>query len=218
MKLPPGIVGPLLNFFYRLWCASLRITESGRERIDAMQAQGKIMMFPIWHDEIFGIIAVKRQLRVVTIVSQSRDGEYLARVLNYLGLKTARGSSSRGALSALLQAARFMREERYNGCISVDGPRGPRHEVKQGAVVLAFRTPAHVVPLRGFCKRAKVFGSWDRFQLPLPFSRVHIHFDEPYLVSVTELNEEELERERLYMQQRLEAIRPPAGWAAPVEA
>jgi Uncharacterized protein conserved in bacteria len=212
MKIPPGLITPALKVLYRLWCASLRITETGRERIDAMQAAGVSMMFPIWHDEIFGIIAVKRQLRVVTIVSQSQDGEYLARQLQAVDIQTARGSSSRGAISALLQAARMMRGGKYNGCISVDGPRGPRHVLKQGAVVLAFRTPAQIVPLRGFYKCAKVFNSWDRFRLPLPFSRVHIHFDEPYQLTAAELTEEEVERERLEMEQRLKAIRPPEGW------
>lgn len=212
MKIPPGLVAPLVNILYRTWCATLRITQTGRERVDAMQDAGTPMMFPIWHDEIFGIIAVKRNLRVVTIVSQSQDGEYLARQLQALDIKPARGSSSRGAISALLQAARIMREEKRNGCISVDGPKGPRHVVKQGAVVLAFRTPAWVVPLRGFCKTAKIFGSWDRFQLPLPFSRVHIHFDEPYQLTATELTEEEVERERLEMERRLNAVQPPEGW------
>lgn len=212
MKIPPGFVAPIMKVLYRLWCASLRITETGRERVDKLQADGVVMMFPIWHDEIFGIIAVKRQLRVVTIVSQSQDGEYLARQLQAVGIKTARGSSSRGAISALLQAARIMREEKRNGCISVDGPKGPRHVVKQGAVVLALRTPALVVPLRGFYKCAKVFGSWDRFQLPLPFSRVHIHFDEPYRLTATELSEDEVERERQEMERRLKAVRPPEGW------
>lgn len=212
MKIPPSIAGPAMNVLYRLWCKTLRITESGRERIDVMQAEGVPMMFPIWHDEIFGIIAVKRQLRVVTIVSQSQDGEYLARVLESIDIKAARGSTSRGAISALLQAARIIREEKRNGCISVDGPRGPRHEVKQGAVILAFRTPAWVVPLRGFCKTAKVFKSWDRFQLPLPFSRVHIHFDEPYQLTATALTEEEVERERQEMERRLKVIKAPKGW------
>jgi lysophospholipid acyltransferase (LPLAT)-like uncharacterized protein len=212
MKIPPGIVGPALKLLYRLWCATLRITQTGRERADAMQEAGIPLMFPIWHNEIFGIIAVKKQLRVVTIVSQSQDGEYLARVLESVDIRSARGSSNRGAVSALLQASRMMREDKLNGCISVDGPRGPRHVVKQGAVILAFRTPAWVIPLRGFCKNPVVFNSWDRFQLPLPFSRVHIHFDEPYQLSAKDLSEEALERDRLEMERRLKAIMPPEGW------
>jgi len=212
MRIPPWLTAPVMNVLYRLWCATLRITQTGRDRVDSMQESGRLMVFPVWHDEIFGLIAVKRNLRVVTIVSQSQDGEYLARQLQALHIKAARGSSSRGALGALLRAARIMKDERYNGCISVDGPRGPRHVAKQGAVVLALRAPAHIVPLRAFFKTAKVFRSWDRFQLPLPFSRVHIHFDEPYLPTAAELTEEEVERERFEMERRMGAIRPPEGW------
>ena len=123
-----------------------------------------------------------------------------------LGLRTARGSSSRGGVKALLQAARIMRDEHYNTCTPVDGPKGPRHQVKDGSVFLAMRTPAHIVPLRAFMEKAKVFRSWDRFQLPLPFSRVHIVFGEPYLPESTDINGETLARERQKLQERLEAL------------
>jgi lysophospholipid acyltransferase (LPLAT)-like uncharacterized protein len=152
---------------------------------------------------------VRRDLRIVTLVSRSRDGEYLARLLQALGLLTARGSSSHGGMSALLQAVRLMREEKCNGCLTIDGPRGPRHTVKDGAVFLAFHTSASLVPVRLFMKKAKVFRSWDRFQLPLPFSRVHIVFGSPYTVGVTELSSRTLEEERRTLQRHLETLEPP---------
>jgi len=217
MRVPPWLIAPLVNGLYRLWCSTLRIRETGREALDALEAAGKPTMLSLWHDELFALMHVRRSLRIVTIVSQSNDGEYLARLLQALGLKTARGSSSRGGLKALLHAARLMREENYNGCITVDGPRGPRHTVKPGAIILAFRTPAHVIPIRLFLHRAKKFRSWDRFQLPLPFSKVDIVFGAPYLLSATELTDEELERERLELEGRLHALRPPAdsGYVPP---
>lgn len=209
MKIPPWLVAPLIHGLYRLWCGTLRITESGRIPVEALTTAGKPVMFCLWHDELFPLMHVRRDWRIVTLVSRSRDGEYLARLLQALGLITARGSSSRGGTSALLQAARLMREEKYNGCITVDGPRGPRHVAKDGAVFLAFHIPAPIVPIRVFMKKAKVFRSWDRFQLPLPFSRVHVAFGEPYQVSATDFSPEELERERLELQKRLETLSPP---------
>lgn len=209
MKIPPWLVAPLIHGLYRLWCGTLRIRETNRAPLDALAAVGKPMVFCLWHDELFSLMHVRRDLRIVTLVSRSRDGEYLARLLQALGLLTARGSSSRGGAPGLLQAARLMREEKYNGCLTVDGPRGPRHQAKDGAVFLAFHTPAPIVPIRLFMEKAKVFRSWDRFQLPLPFSRVDIVFGDPYPVSATELNPQELERERLELQNRLEALRPP---------
>jgi len=219
MRIPPWFIAPIVNVLYRLWCSTLRIRESGREAFDALAAAGKPAICCLWHDELFALMHVRRTLRVVTIVSQSNDGEYLARLLQALGLKTARGSSSRGGLKALLHTARLMRQEKYNGCITVDGPRGPRHKAKPGAIILAFRTPAHVIPTRLFLHRAKKFRSWDRFQLPLPFSKVDIVFGAPYLLSIDELNEATLEQERLELERRLHALCPPAdsGILAPSE-
>ena len=215
MRIPPWLIAPVVSGLYRLWCSTLRIRETGREGLDALHAEGKPAVYALWHDELFALMHVRRDLRIVTIVSQSNDGEYLARLLQALGLKTARGSSSRGGLKALLHTARLMREESYNACITVDGPRGPRHKVKPGAIILAFRTPAPVIPIRLFPHRAKTFRSWDRFQLPLPFSKVDIVFGTPYFLSATELTESTLERERLELEQRLNALRPPedSGYA-----
>jgi lysophospholipid acyltransferase (LPLAT)-like uncharacterized protein len=209
MKLSSKIIALFLTALYRLWCSTLRITVCGREAVDDLEAARRPMMFCLWHDELFALMHVRGTLRIITMVSQSRDGEYLAGLLQGLGLKTARGSSTRGGSGALLQAARCMRDEWYNGCMTVDGPRGPRHVVKQGAIMLAFRAPAHIVPVRVFYERAKEFRSWDRFQLPLPFSRVSIVFDRPYLPGAMEQTKEELERERLALENKLHALRSP---------
>jgi lysophospholipid acyltransferase (LPLAT)-like uncharacterized protein len=209
VNIPPGLVCPLINVVYRLWCSSLRIVQTGRQTPDSLDAEGRLLMFCLFHDELFTLMRVRRDLRLATVVSRSRDGEYLARLLHSLGLKTARGSSSRGGLSALKGMERLMREDRRHGVITVDGPVGPRHTVKQGAVVLAFRVPALLVPVRLFPKRAVIFKSWDRFQLPLPFSRVDIVFGAPYAVSLAELDPREVERERTELQKRLNELRSP---------
>ena len=209
MKISPALLAPFITFFYRLWCATLRINEVGRDVPDALWAKDVPLVIPIWHDELFTLIHVRKKLKLVTVVSQSRDGEYLARLLESLRIKTARGSSSRGGIGALLKAARIMRDEGRSCVITVDGPKGPRHVAKQGAVILAHRVPAQMQPVRLFPERAVVFRSWDRFQLPLPFSRVHIVFGEPYSLKAQELTEESLEAERVELERRLEAILPP---------
>jgi lysophospholipid acyltransferase (LPLAT)-like uncharacterized protein len=209
MSIPFSLPAMPINVLYRLWCSSLRIVQTGRETLDAFDAQGRIMMFALFHDELFPLMHVRENLRLVTVVSRSRDGEYLARLLQSLGLKTARGSSSRHGASALRQIARIMREDRYHGVITVDGPRGPRHRVKQGAIILAFRTPALVMPVRLFPNHAKKFDSWDSFQLPLPFTRVDIVFGEPYAVRASELDEETIVAECLELERRLKDLRPP---------
>lgn len=212
MKISPGFLAPFIFFLYKLWCSTIRITESGRERVNDMQSAGTLMMFPIWHDELFALLHVRRSLRIVTVVSQSTDGEYLSRLLEALGMKTVRGSSSRGGIKALLKASSLMRREGYNGCLTVDGPRGPRHIAKPGAVILAFRASASVVPIRVFIKSGKRFASWDRFQLPWPFSRVHVAWGEPYSVEATDLSEHSVAEERDRLELRLNAMLPPPGF------
>lgn len=207
MKLPPSIICPPLLGLYRLWCRTLRYTEAGRETVDALWQTRNPMVFALWHDELFPLMHMKRDLEIVTVVSQSNDGEYLARVLQGLGLRTARGSSSRGGVKALLQAARMMRKEGLCGCVTVDGPRGPRHRAKEGALFLAHRANAHVVPVRIFMERVKVFErAWDKFQLPLPGSRVHVVYGEPYLIGDAPLEGDLLSTERTKLEALLERL------------
>lgn len=211
MRIPPSLIVFVGTLFYRLWCSTLRINQVGREKADSLWEKGTPMVVPIWHDELFTLIHTRKNLKLVTVVSQSRDGEYLAGLLESLHIKTARGSSSRGGLGALLKAARIMRDEGRSCVITVDGPKGPRHVAKQGAIILAHRTPALIQPIRLFPERAIVFRSWDRFQLPVPFSKVHIVFGDPYGLQAKTLDEESLEAERLELERRLAAIMPPAG-------
>lgn len=195
MKISPSLLSAPLYWLYRLWCASLRYTEEGREQVDTLWNRKEPMVFALWHDELFAFMHVKRNLDIVTVVSQSQDGELLAQVLEKLGLHTARGSSSRGGVKALLKAVRMMRTG-LCGCITVDGPRGPRHEVKEGAVFLAHRTPAHIVPMRvEFSSRWVFSKAWDKFQLPKPFSRVRIIFGEPYRIPEEALTAEQIHSE-----------------------
>lgn len=208
MKIPPGLVGPFIGIVYRLWCRTLRYAQINRERCDALSRQGKPLVFALWHGEVFAFPFKRQDWRIFTIVSRSTDGEYLARLLLDQGIHPLRGSSSRGGLAALLRGAKIMRENNMHACITIDGPRGPRHEVKDGALYLAHRAGAHIVPMRAVYTRAKRFASWDRFALPYPFSRVTMIFGEPYTIEAEELTEEALAVERQRLKQALQALSP----------
>ncbi|HKI80352.1 MAG TPA: DUF374 domain-containing protein, partial [Pseudodesulfovibrio sp.] len=102
--------------------------------------------------------------QVVTFVSQSKDGEVIARVLEQIGHVTVRGSSTRGGVRALLQAKRIMEKQNRMAVFTVDGPKGPRHKPKDGIIFLAQRAGAKIVPLRAYPVSKKVFDkSWDHF-------------------------------------------------------
>ena len=206
MKLYQHILTALLPPLYRLWSCSLRYEEIGREALDALDARGECAVLCIWHGENFSLWHAKRQLRTLAVISRSRDGELLARVVAKLGFNLARGSSSRGGSSALHAAVRAMRAQRQSPCIALDGPRGPFHQVKDGVFFLAHHGDAWIMPMRAFYARSIRFSSWDRCYLPLPFSRVRVIYSPPYRLEATELNEDVLQRERTRLQEKMDAL------------
>lgn len=208
MKIPPALVGPFIGKLYGLWCRTLRYAQINREQCETLDRAGKLMVFCLWHGEVFIFPYKRGSWRIFTIVSRSNDGEYLARVLQEQCVYPLRGSSSRGGLAALLRGAKFMREEKMHACITIDGPRGPRHEPKDGALFLAHRAGAHIVPMRAVYSSAKIFGSWDKFMLPRPFSKVTMIFGEPYCIDAEELTEDVLARERQRLKDKLESLSP----------
>ena len=115
---------------------------------------------------------------VYLMASRSRDGEIIARLVRWVGGKTVRGSSSRGGGKALLEMVNALGPCDY-AAIAVDGPRGPRHEVKDGILLLAKRTGLPVVPMAGGAARKWIAGSWDRLEIPRPFSRTTMLFGQP---------------------------------------
>ncbi|WP_446424925.1 lysophospholipid acyltransferase family protein [Mailhella sp.] len=180
MHLPPALTSFLLVNIYKAVCATLRIREENREAVDAAHTRGERLIFCLWHDELFSLIPVARHLRVVAIVSPSTDGDYLERILASKNVGAVRGSSTRGGVRALLSLARMMKNELVHACITIDGPAGPRHVAKEGGLFLANRTSGRIVPVRIFMKNALRLPTWDRFQFPLPFSKVVIRFGEPW--------------------------------------
>lgn len=206
MKIPPGLICPPLNLLYKLWMATLRKRVSGRERVDELIKQGESLLMGGWHDEIFPMLTLRRDWPMAAIVSRSRDGEYLARVLHGLGFKTVRGSSSRGGVAALIQAAAALKKERLSTFVALDGPRGPRHEAKDGIFWLAHHAGAPIVPVRAFCQNAWRAKSWDRFQMPKPFSRTLVVFGEPYRYEAPDLGEASLAQERARLLEKLAGL------------
>ncbi len=199
-----GFWTPLLTLIYRLWIATMRIRVHNWQVVDAARAQGRLVLFVHWHDELFVLPYVRNvgPHRFAAVVSASRDGAILAGILERLGLSIARGSSSRDGVKALLKVAREMRRRGMIGVVTVDGPRGPRHVAKEGAVFLAVKSEAVIVPVRIYCERVKVFErAWDKFQLPWPGSRCRVVMGEPLELPAGDLGEAALEAGR----QRVEA-------------
>lgn len=179
---------PLVAAMIRMLAASLRINVHGLERYRELAAGDRPLIFAFWHNDLVTIglanLRVGRSKRpVATMISQSRDGEYLSRVGSLIHLKAIRGSSSSGAARGAAGMLRWMRSSEWNPCphtsIAIDGPRGPRHVPKPGVLLIARRSNAWICPMRFECANAWVFKSWDGTVLPKPFSRMEIFFQPP---------------------------------------
>ncbi len=184
--------------------ATMRWEVSGQEHLDSVANSGRVPIYCLWHDRIFGGTYFLRDRGIVVITSQSRDGEYIARFLRRLGFGAIRGSSTRGGVRALVEMIRWMRRG-VAMAFTVDGPKGPRYVAKMGAVVLAKKTGNPIVPFIVECDRHWTVGSWDRLQIPRPFTRANFLIGEPIEVS-PDANDGELEAKRKDLQARLDAL------------
>ncbi|MHC4209886.1 MAG: lysophospholipid acyltransferase family protein [Planctomycetota bacterium] len=163
------------------------------------------LLFAMWHGEYFPIFSYARDSGVCVFVSRSPDGEILARLLTRHGYRVVRGSNTRGATRAVIDLARAVDEGR-DAAIAVDGPRGPVDEAKPGIVLLAKVTGCPIVPLGAGMSCCKRFASWDRFQLPLPFSRSVIAVGNPIQVP-PDATAELIEQKRREIEHELMGLR-----------
>jgi len=213
MRLDPVRIAPALTAVYRLWVRSIRfICGKNLDMIRACLDQGRPVLLAIWHEELFALTGFGSTVlsgRLATVVSDSRDGELITQVLQRIGFATARGSSTRGGLKALNQLRQHMLDGRI-GVITVDGPRGPRHKVKEGAVYLAHKTGALLFPVRSRPASKHVFErSWDQFELPMPFCRCQVAFGEPLEFPGDKPTQEQLAQGAQRLEQALHAALPP---------
>lgn len=184
---------------------SLRWEIRGWENFEAAERSGRSLVYAFWHAEIFAATWFWRQRGIVVMTSQNFDGEYIGRIIQLHGYGASRGSSSRGGMRALVEMVRLVRKGRP-AAFTVDGPRGPRHVAKPGVMLLAKATGApivcfHIVPARAWAFRR----SWDRTEIPKPFSRAAIFIAPPILVSA-DASEAEQSRKLEQVQATLSAL------------
>jgi len=138
-------------------------------------------IYAFWHGTLLVPAYLCRHWRIRIMISLARDGEYITRIINRMGFETVRGSSSRGSFGALEALAR---EAQAGEAIAItpDGPRGPRHVFQPGAVYLSQLSGAPIVPAGVAIRRSWKMLSWDRFEIPKPFTRVHVVIGNPIRV------------------------------------
>lgn len=174
------------------------------ERPQKFWDQGQHIIVAFWHQRLLMMPFLPHRGKVGMLISQHRDGEFIARAVKLFGVDSVRGSTTRGGLSAVRGMIRFFRRG-ANLAITPDGPQGPKHIVQVGIVELARQTGAPILPVTYSASRCKVFGSWDNFILPLPFCRVAYIWGEPLFVP-REIDRDGLEESRLLLQERMRQI------------
>jgi hypothetical protein len=164
-----------------------------------------------WHNRIFlssyVIGKIWNDLDIVAMVSQSFDGEYIARAAQRLGCGIVRGSSTRGGREASREMFDLLNQN-LMVALTVDGPKGPKYKAKIGAVKLAEMSGFPIIPAMIECKNFWTINSWDKLQIPKPFTNAKVFVGKPIFV-----NEEEIENKRKEMQKQLdEFVKQGENW------
>lgn len=160
----------------RVWRRTVRLERLTQPPLD----RDVPAIYAVWHGRMIGPIFDFAGSGVASMASRSADGEIAARMATALGIRIARGSTSRGGRRALEEIAGWLQERssRQAG-LTVDGPRGPARRVKAGVVDLARRFRLPLVPVSFSARPHHLLRSWDRMMVPAPFSRVVVGYGPP---------------------------------------
>jgi lysophospholipid acyltransferase (LPLAT)-like uncharacterized protein len=168
---------------------TLRWRVQGVEHLDVILASGRQPIMAFWHGRIFPATWYFRGRGIVVMTSENFDGEWIARIIERFGYGTARGSTSHSGRKALLKLVRNMEEGKAAG-FTLDGPRGPARIAQPGAVWLAKATGNPVLPFHVEASSHWTLRTWDRTQIPKPFSTVALVVGEPlYVAQDTDRND-----------------------------
>lgn len=184
--------------------ATLRWRVEGLDHYDAILRSGRQPVMGFWHGRILAATYYFRRRGIVVITSENFDGEWIARIIERFGYGTARGSTTRGARKAMIQLMRALRAGRPAG-FTLDGPKGPARVAQPGAVWLAGATGNPLLPFHLEASRHWTVDSWDRTQIPKPFSTVALVVGEPIDVPAG-LDDAGLEQARQALDSRLAGL------------
>jgi lysophospholipid acyltransferase (LPLAT)-like uncharacterized protein len=191
---------PLINALGQ----TLRWRVEGLEHLEAVRASGRQPIMSFWHGRILPATVYFRRRGIVVITSENFDGEWIARIIERFGYGTARGSTSRGARRAMLQLVREMKRGKP-AAFTLDGPRGPARVAQPGATWLARATGNPVLPFHIEAAAHWTMRSWDRTQVPKPFTTVALAIGAPIDIPAS-TSDEDLDRVRRDLQSRLQAL------------
>jgi hypothetical protein len=204
-------LGRFVALIVGFWMATVRVVLD--DRGGHVHSKGR-KVFAFLHGQQLGLLKLGHRRGLVTVVSHSLDGEMQARALGSLGFRIVRGSTSRGGAGALKGMVSEIRSG-ADAAIAVDGPRGPFGVPKPGAAFAAHATGASLVPLASASQNAIVLRrAWDRFEIPLPFSRVAVVVGEPVDAGAAASSPEVLASALSALRMRAEALASGKGFSS----
>lgn len=189
------LIGPTLRYTF--------IAEPGS--LSNERGDGPTCIWTFWHRCVIAATHCCRDNEIAVMTSRSFDGEYIARIISHFGFIPVRGSSSRGAVGALIGMRRQL-EQGHSVAFTIDGPRGPRYVAKPGPVLLAKKTGVPIGCFYIHVERAWVLNSWDRMMVPKPFSRAVFYTSSPIPVP-PDATDEQMKTFHQQMQDTLERCR-----------
>jgi len=199
------VLSGLAGIFVRIIEPTVRLKIVNKHLLDDLEDQGVVAVLPFFHGRLFLLPANFATRKIAILASMSRDGEIISRVLKGFGYRMARGSSSRGGAKGLIALKRAMTQG-FHACTPVDGPRGPLNVVKPGVVYLAKKTGAPILLAAVSAWPAFILHrAWDKFLVPLPFSRGVILYSEPFFFD-SDMGDEAVERDRSALEKAMVAL------------
>jgi len=160
----------LISSLVKLLGRSIAFSKHGFDEVESRWNRKLPSIFALWHQRLLMMPLAYKGHGLYVLISHHRDGELISRAVSRLGVRSIRGSATRGGSAGFRRMLETLRGG-SDVAITPDGPRGPKWKAHKGAVVLAIAAGLPIFPVTYACSRRKEFNSWDNFIVPAPFSR-----------------------------------------------
>ncbi|MDE0570263.1 MAG: lysophospholipid acyltransferase family protein [Verrucomicrobiales bacterium] len=203
------LFGWIIAAFIRLIGLTLRWQFEDKSGLSSKLDTGSVI-WVFWHNRVFSIPLVYRRYLSfrsgAVLTSSSKDGEIMVQVMKRFGVETVRGSSNRSPVNALRRLVKYLKNNNGSDvAITPDGPRGPLHVLQPGVIKLAQITGFPILPITILYSRSMVLKTWDKFEIPFPFSKVKVLFNPFHHIENTS-DKQEFETMRVRLEEDLKAL------------
>ncbi len=203
----------LFRFLHSGLFNTLTISTTGVHRmapsLDGLEKPAAL--FVIWHDQTLVPLHLFRGAGITTLMSTSRNGRMFADVWGLFGWPVIFGSTNKKAAVAALRDMLSRLENGVTVGLTPDGPRGPRHQAHGGTVYLASKTGTQILPMAWRASNVWVLPTWDKYTIPKPFARVHLHVGPPLHIP-PKISREETDKWQLKLAAAIDEAGRVAQW------